>query len=423
MENKVLFLDPLDIRPHFKRGTEGLIGASILGGTGLMSGILGSSSASSNNARMLEYNRWAQKDAQAYNTQMYERQLADQESMYNKYQSPQAIAQQLKAAGINPSALAAGQGFSGGSMPSVPAAGSSPVSSAPTLQNTGTPIGEGLQAAAGAIANLSQANESNASAQATIGKLSHEVNLMLAKQGETEVLTRQINLQNDLTQKYGDKKWSAEIGHLCSLAYANYCQGDLAEAEANYKDVLRQLSNFELDMNNETRDYLLGQVQQQYLLLKAKVDTEKSMPGFYGASTSNQKEQARLNKEQADYQKFMNSVYNKPSVRQSLLSEITSNANIAYKKNLISEKQLEFLNEQVELAKKENDTYKLQLYMSLINETIRSFGSAAGEIGRTMMAAKFMRAPAGSSIITNSPGMVTLPNGQVVGTTFGTVQW
>ena len=55
MENKVLFLDPLHIQPSFKCGTEGLIGASILGATGLTSGILGSSSASSNNARTSEY--------------------------------------------------------------------------------------------------------------------------------------------------------------------------------------------------------------------------------------------------------------------------------------------------------------------------------------------------------------------------------
>lgn len=246
MENKVLFLDPLNIQPAFKRGTEGLVGAGILGATGLASGLLGSSSAASNNARMIEYNKWAQKDAQAYNTQMYERQLADQESMYNKYQSPQAIAQQLKEVGINPSALAAGHGFSGGSMPSVPSVGSSPVTSAPQLENTGAIIGSSIEQMSRVISNMADNDLKQ-----------KQINKVLADIKGQELANAHAEFDNYLFTTYGENEKISQLRDLLSSAMLKDAQKDYTGAQKDYTEVLKMIANKDLGIKDEEYNQLV----------------------------------------------------------------------------------------------------------------------------------------------------------------------
>ena len=109
-----------------------LLLSGIGGGVGsLGAGLLSSSSASANNAKALDFNRWSQLQAQEFQRTMYNQQKMDQENFYTKYQSPEAIAKQLQKLGLNPAnVLGQGQGL-GGSPVSMPSGMSSPALSAP----------------------------------------------------------------------------------------------------------------------------------------------------------------------------------------------------------------------------------------------------------------------------------------------------
>lgn len=134
-----------------------LITSSLIGlGGSLLGGLFGSSSAKNANSAALEANRLtnetnmkinqsqidfqrqAMEKQMNYNTGMYLRQYADNlaqwnrqneynEDMYNKYNSPQARAQQYREAGINPALAVSGMSGSFGSVASQMSNGANPM--------------------------------------------------------------------------------------------------------------------------------------------------------------------------------------------------------------------------------------------------------------------------------------------------------
>lgn len=282
--------------------TAALIG---LGAAGLGSGLLSSSSARSNNKESIAFSRWSQLESQRYNQEMYEKQLADQERLYNTYQSPQAIAQALAQVGVNP-ASALSQ-ISGRSMPSVPSAsGSSPVG-APHLENEGLALGQGIQQMAGAVNAIAGAKMQDARAKETRDMLQHKINGMLITQGLEQAQKDYQGLMNTLTEKYGDKKWSAEIQDLLSKAVLNVANGKLVDAQSDYTKVLKMISDEDLGMKQEERAIFgtrlaigIDNLKKQGLLLDEQAKTEKSKQGLNYATAKKEKALAKISEIQAE---------------------------------------------------------------------------------------------------------------------------
>lgn len=302
MESKILFLDPLCCRPRFKCGTEGLIVASILGATGLMSGFLGSASASSNNRAALAFNKWSQLQAQDYNTKMYERQLEDQESMYNKYQSPQAIAKQLQEAGINPSALAGGHGFSGGSMSSVPSAGSSPALSAPALENAGVPIGNAIEQMSRVINNMADNDLKR-----------QQVTKVLSEIKGQELANAHADFDNYLLSKYGENEKINQLRDLLSSAMLKEARKDYTGAQKDYQKVLEKIANKELGIKDEEYSQLvyrgtrLAQIyDDEHELRVEEKKVKKSQQSSNYASAEQSRASSNLLRAQKAGQEFTN---------------------------------------------------------------------------------------------------------------------
>ena len=67
--------------------------AAILGGTGLLGGLYSAKVAQENNEDQIDFAQWSQLNSQEFNAAMYDKAVKDQKEMYEKYQSPQAIAQ------------------------------------------------------------------------------------------------------------------------------------------------------------------------------------------------------------------------------------------------------------------------------------------------------------------------------------------
>lgn len=307
MENKVLFLDPLCSHRSFKCGTEGLLGAAILGGTGLLSGGIGALSASSNNRAALAFNKWSQLQAQQYNTQMYERQLADQEALYNKYQSPQAIAEQLAKAGINPSALAAKSGFNGGSIPSVPSAGSSPALSSPTLDNVGAYIGQGIEQMSRVVSNLADSQLKQ-----------RQVTKVLAEIKGQEKANAAADFQNYLMEKYGENEKVAQLNDLISSALLKDAQKDFEGANTDLAKALKMIRDKELNIKDEEYNQLvyrgtrLAQIyDDEHDLRVEEKKVKKSQQSANYASADASKASARHSNVLADIADIQKEVDNK----------------------------------------------------------------------------------------------------------------
>lgn len=270
----------------------GLIALGLGGAAGsLGAGILSSKSASSNNSSALAFNRWSQLESQRYNKEMYEQQLKDQESMYNKYQSPSAIAQQLRAAGINPAA--ATSQVAGGNMPSVPSAsGSSPLS-APPLQNEGEGLARGFESAVNSLGQMYASDLHDAQAQETRSLLEGKVHQLLKQNRLTDLQSDYQEVMNTLTQKYGDLKWSSEIQENLSTAVLNYCNGDYAQAQADVARVMKKIGDEDLGIKQEERANIAVRIAKQLSLIDEEIATEKTKQVANRASANESNASAR----------------------------------------------------------------------------------------------------------------------------------
>ena len=376
MENKVLFLDPLCPHRSFKCGTEGLLGAAILGGTGLLSGGLGAVSASSNNRAALAFNKWSQLQAQQYNTQMYERQLADQEALYTKYQSPQAIAEQLAKAGINPSALAAKSGFNGGSMPSVPSAGSASPLSAPALENSGAYIGQGIEQMSRVVSNLADSQMKQ-----------RQTTKILAEIKGQEIANAQADFSNYLMQKYGENEKVAQLNDLIASAALKDAQKDYEGANIDLTKAIKMIKDKELNIKDEEYSQLLYKgsrlvqlYDDQHNLILEQQKTEKSKRASNYANANLANEQALTVKElrgwQAGFEQARTEIMQTESfVKRNTLWEQCE----SYLAELRAKKMLpEQVEQAIRKAKKENDWYEINELLGVVDTGTKVAGTYYG---------------------------------------------
>lgn len=276
MERKILFLKV--------NGPQKCCGAEVIPflAASAVSSIAGSVMASQTNAEMMQTNKDMQADAQKWNEKMYVQQMQDQEDMYNKYQSPQAIAKQLREAGLNPSALASG-GLSGGSMPSVPSVGSSPALSSPSLSNPAAPLQQGINDMASSISQLSSAENQTAEAEKTRSMLAGQLESLMLQNKQMDLHNHWQEFQNYLQQNFGEDKMTSEISDNLSRAYLNYMTGDTQKALSGYYDVLTKIGDNEYKISYEKAanigtyiQLMLGDMQAGINLKNQSIKTGKS---------------------------------------------------------------------------------------------------------------------------------------------------
>lgn len=270
--------------------TAALIG---LGAAGLGSGLLSSSSARSNNKESIAFSKWSQLESQRYNQEMYEKQLADQERLYNSYQSPQAIAQALSEIGVNPSSALTQLGGKG--MPSVPSAsGSSPVG-APHLENEGLALGQGIQSVAGALNSVANAKAQSAQAKETQTLLQEKLNQLILQNNGQELYNAKIAFD-----KYAaEQKLPHEINDLINDVYLKYYQGKHEEAATGLAKVQMDIANEQYKITKEQAANVGFFISKQLSLLdedinlsKSKQKTEKSVQAANYAGAENSRAQA-----------------------------------------------------------------------------------------------------------------------------------
>ena len=266
----------------------------------LGAGLLSSSSAASNNAKALDFNRWSQLQAQEFQRTMYNQQKMDQENFYTKYQSPEAIAKQLQKLGLNPAnVLGQGQGL-GGSPVSMPSGLSSPALSAPTLENEGTSMAQAIQAIGSSMASIAQAGQTNEQSEEYLNTFNERVNSLILKNNEQELLNAKA--QWDLYA--AQEKLPYEIQEMVLNAYKLKYEGEYTQSLKALTDIQKYIEEHSKDFTIEQRNMMTTLLGRQIAiavanenLIKEQGRTELSKQASNYAVASNQREQAQTERD------------------------------------------------------------------------------------------------------------------------------
>lgn len=238
-----------------------LLASGIIGGTGsLAGGLLSSKSASSNNAKALDFNKWSQLQSQQFQQQMYTQQKLDQEDFYKKYQSPQAIAKALQQLGVNPASAFGGStgiGTSPASMPGVP---STAALSSPSLENEGAAFSKSIEAIGNAMSSIVASGAQSEQSQEMLYTFNERMNSLILQNSGQQLMNAKA--QWDLFA--AQNKLPYEIQSMVLKAYADYYAGRHSEALAKLVDIQSYIED-------KTKDMTIEQRQQANTLLGKQI--------------------------------------------------------------------------------------------------------------------------------------------------------
>lgn len=275
-----------------------ILPAAISAGAGLINGVLGIFSKNKANKQNIAL----QRETNALNYQMFQegnafnRQMAfDMFNAENAYNTPEAQAERLKDAGLNPALVAEGAtATTGNGDASTPSAASAAPMVAPQVQPVGSPfesIFDNVEKLASAFQKVNAGNLSTAQ---------KEFVLEQAKSERLDQINKETN--NAILQAYGMKEADSTvksklktIEDLDSQISLRVKQGDLAAAEKLLKKAQEVAASNQNKLFDSTFNYLVEQEQERLNLLKKQVVTEGERANTERSKQGVNASQVRLN--------------------------------------------------------------------------------------------------------------------------------
>lgn len=264
--------------------------AAILGGTGLLGGLYSAKVAQENNEDQIDFAQWSQLNSQEFNAAMYDKAVKDQREMYEKYQSPQAIAQSLRAAGLNPSAM--GGSLQGGSIPSVPSTPHSSPVGTPQLQNEGSAFAQSLQSIGSAFSSLASAELQDAQTNESRTLLNEKLNQLILQNNGQQLMNAKTQFDTYAAQQ----KLPHEINDIINDCYLKYYQGKHSEALVALTNMQEKIAQNEYKITSEQAVNIAAMIAGQLSLLtenanlvkaQQKTESSKQAANYGSASYSN----------------------------------------------------------------------------------------------------------------------------------------
>ena len=326
-----------------------LVGSALVsGGLGLLgsvgSGLIGSSSASSQTAAQQRWN-WMSMMQQYLNQRNlieqsagiqskqneqlfgYQKQLLDYMQKYQsdqwqkqwnaetEYNSPAAMARRLASAGFNPSVMIGnGQSVGGAatspsvSSPSASFGGSPPVApgvaakadSFPTEASISSHQAQTLRDLTGSLAAIIKApfevKEKKAATELTYRQMSN----LVADENYKKSLTIAQGIDNEVNARYKGKHVEKMIDSLQANIDLAYLHGDLAKSEKALNEVKEKLTNEEFIKLSKENEYLYAMLVRRVKLLDEQIQTQKSEQTRNVAEAHEHDAGARLKNVQSD---------------------------------------------------------------------------------------------------------------------------
>lgn len=317
------------------------------GGSSLLSGLLSSNSASANNRAAMNFQKWSQLQAQQYQTQMYNQQKMDQENFYKKYQSPEAIAEQLSQLGVNPSVVLSGGHGVGASPAVMPSGISSPALSAPSLENEGTAFAQSIQALGSAMSSLAQSGATNEQSQEALATFNERLNALFLQNNQTKLMNAKAQWDLFASQV----KLPYEVQEMVYHAYSEYYSGNYSEALAKLTNVQAYIEEhtkeFTIENRQKANDLLGKQIliaEEDYNLRKEQQETERTQQKLNKSGESANYAQAALANAQTASEKTRKSILDFDAIirgNDAKISSVTLSTKInTIKSQLKNDKQL-----------------------------------------------------------------------------------
>ena len=318
---------------------------------------------------------------QGYQTSEREAQNKWTESIYNQYQSPQAMVKAMKEAGLNP-LLALDQSSIGSVGASSGSSGGAPSSSSPRGSSISAPyqsstnFASGFQDMAAAASALAQAKKSGVETDQLEGLFSSKLRQENARAAALEI-------ESSNMVKFLDKKSRAELSALLQNI-------EVGKATVKEKDAIvdhlrsvkglndKQIESFDKTLqsalDNQAADTDLKKRQISYLDVKEVY--ERSAAALNGSYVLTERSKRELNESMSEINKVLKRVYNS----DAYVAENTKDNRVIlsdHETNVLRE-QIDYLHALAEKARKDGDYYEF----GVINEFIGSvtglaFGAAA----------------------------------------------
>lgn len=291
----------------------GALGGIASGVGSLASGILGSSSASSQSNKQMawqsneraEQNAWQSAENEKdrmWQAQQWANQFGAENAefdrrfdMQNAYNDPSAVISRLKSAGINPAAAlgqltgTGGMAAAGGSsQPSNPAAMPSHSVTPLGLQNPTTTFNArdlmvGISDMMNAVTNRERLGLDSQKQKTLLDEMLNN----LKKDSEAkESYANYNNIRSSIEDTLGRSKYSAEIQKLVAEAIKAESDKDLNEARNKLTKAIERIESIKGDIAEATKADLINQVTLQNNHLQSQIDLNNSGVGLNKARTS-----------------------------------------------------------------------------------------------------------------------------------------
>lgn len=339
---------------------------------GLLGGILGNKN---NQNMMREQMGWQTREReamQAYQTSERNQQNAFTESMYNKYQSPQALVDQYTKAGLNPrlaveggaGSISASSGSSGGA----PGAPSTSVPYQPANFMT-----SGFADIAKAVQSIAEAKKAGADTTNIENKLDAE-----KRKADAEALTAEI------TSQYAGKLKEEELANLKSIITNRDQQTENLNKELEILVEKHRITKFEADNIRTEYDTIWGLRKAQTENVNAETSFKKAQTVLIRLMQQTEKEKPALYRALA---KVNNSIAYLNSFEYDVKNSGKGEAIEAYivQQEYVAEnvpKQLQMLQEQIELARKKNDWFMVDQLTNIANSLLQGAAAVYGARAR-----------------------------------------
>lgn len=305
--------------------------------------------------------------------------------------SPARIAKEYAKAGFNPYVtMGSGSGSSGGQSSlgavAMPESGYNLVNS-----QQGVLFADTLAKLAGAYKSSKEGSVVREVAGSQVAKNAAEADKLRSEQALNDIAKKFEETFGAEKRSKENRLLEAKIQETYQNANTLMAQGNLLEAEQVVKQLESIIQN-ELIKQSEYNTRMLGIRLQQYPQeLSQTLKTLKAQESEAYAG-------AREKLASAEYQEFMNKVYNDKSVRDSLVSQLKTAAEQAKSTKKLTDaqvKQVEFAAEQL---KKATENFEIQMWAGIINQTINTAANAIGEFTKFGLAKKFLSSPSSSSL-------------------------
>lgn len=348
------------------------ISAGISAGGSLLGGLF----SSWTNRRLIKqqqrYNTSERIASQDWQNQQREAQNQYSEDMYNKYSSPQALVEQYKAAGLNPR-LAAEGGQVGSVQASSGTSGGAPSGAMGSMPYVQAPdFTQGFVNMANVLKSIAEAKQAGVNTD-------YLQKTLTARVSKAEAEAKAFEIANHFNMKYQDAERFVNI--MKTIADTDLSKQQRENMRKEYDILCEKYHIVKFDREhmwdkffwyeqNQIVSVGQGQANVKHTeadtdFIRLKQETEKEFPNLYRALTRVHSITANLLAYDEDTEKTIHDVdkqtreYSLQMARQTI------------------DRELEYLEEQIALAEKTNDTF----YLNMIKDTAAQIIGTAISIG------------------------------------------